>query len=167
MPEARKRPCTICRRWFRINPRVGARQRACSKPECQTARRKKTQANWRRRNPDYAACYRLDQRAAQAEPPPEPLRLVAPLNQLPWDLAKDEFGAQGADFIGVACALILRATKDQLLAYLIDPTRLPATLPLLPQKTSSRPPHTGSRTGGNDATGVSPPRSALETSASP
>ncbi len=39
MPEARKRPCSICRRWFRPDPRVGDRQHACTKPECQTARR--------------------------------------------------------------------------------------------------------------------------------
>lgn len=167
MPEARKKPCTICRRWFLPNPKVGARQRACCEPECQTARRKKTQAQWRQRNPDYAAAYRLEQRAAQTQPPPEPLRLPLPLPQLPWDFAKDQFGAQGTDFLGVMSALILRAAKDQFLAYLVDPTRLPATLPLSPQKTSSRPPHTGPRTSGHDATGVSPSRPALETSASP
>ena len=50
MPEARKRPCRICRRWFRPKPRVGDRQRACGKPDCQTARRQKTQENWRARN---------------------------------------------------------------------------------------------------------------------
>ena len=44
MPEARKRPCTICRRWFRPNPRVGSRQRACGNPECQAARRQKKMA---------------------------------------------------------------------------------------------------------------------------
>jgi hypothetical protein len=33
--------------------------------------------------------------------PPEPLRLPAPLNRLPWDIAQDEFGVKGADFIGV------------------------------------------------------------------
>src|ERR1017187_3106007 len=30
--------------------------------------------------------YRIDQRAAQTESPPEPLRMPAPLNQLPWDV---------------------------------------------------------------------------------
>jgi hypothetical protein len=39
----RKRPCAICYPWFRLNPRVGERQRACY----QAARRQKTQANWR------------------------------------------------------------------------------------------------------------------------
>src|ERR1039457_771425 len=111
MPEARKRPCTICRRWFRPDPRVGVRQRACTKPECQTARRLKTQASWRYRNQGYAFVWRLDRRATQAQQPPEPLRLPAPLNQLPWDFAKDQFGAQGADFIGVMGALILRTCE--------------------------------------------------------
>lgn len=113
MPEARKRHCRICRQWFRPDPRIGQRQRACGKPECQTTRRQKTQANWRKRNPEYAAAYRIQQRAVARDPPPQPLRMPPPLNQLPWDLAKDEFGAQGADFIGVMGGLLLRAAKDQ------------------------------------------------------
>ena len=45
MLKARKRPCTSCRQWFRHDPGVGERQRACDRPECQTARRRKTQAS--------------------------------------------------------------------------------------------------------------------------
>jgi hypothetical protein len=74
MPKARKKPCRICRRWFQPDARVGERQRACGKPECQTARRQKTQADWRKRNPDYTISWRLDQRAART-PPPEALRV--------------------------------------------------------------------------------------------
>jgi len=62
--------------------------------------------------------------------------MPAPLNQLPWDVAKDQFGLQGADFIGVMGALIIRSAKDQFRVYLIDPTRLSGTLPLPTQKTS-------------------------------
>jgi hypothetical protein len=72
--------------WFRPDPRVGARQRVCSKAECRALHRQKTQASWRRRNPGYAIAYRIDQRA-QAESPPEALRVPAPLNQLPWEFA--------------------------------------------------------------------------------
>jgi len=159
MPKARKKPCTICRRWFRPDPRVGERQRACDRPECQAARRQKTQASWRQRNPDYAIAWRLDRRKAQAEAP-EPLRLPPPLPRLPWDLAKDEFGVQGADFLGVMSALILRAAKDQLRPYPLDPRGLPSRLPAAREKTISRLPHTGSRSGA-DATGVSPTGTAL------
>src|ERR1700756_1853068 len=128
MPEARKRPCTISRLGSRPDLRVGKRQRACDQPECQTARRRKTQASWRRRNPDYAIAWRLDRRQAQTEEP-EPLRLPPPLPQLPWSLAKDQFGAQGADFLGVMGTLILRAAKDQIRPYPPDPTGLPSRLP--------------------------------------
>jgi hypothetical protein len=166
MPEARKRPCRICRRWFRPDSRVGVRQRACHAPECQTARRQKTQASWRSRNAGYAIAWRIDRRAVQARQPPEPLRLPAPLNQLPWDVAKDQFGAQGADFIGVMGALILRTAKDQLGPYPIDPTRLPGTLPTPPRKTSPGFEHTETRTA-SDAIGVSPTGPARGASASP
>jgi len=129
MAAPRKRPCSICRRWFRPDVRVGNRQHACRKPECQAARRKKTQASWRAANPDYATAYRIQQRSAQPQPP-ETLRLPAPLSRLPWDLAKDEFGAKGADFLGVMGTLLVRSAKDQLRTYHIDPTRVPGTLPL-------------------------------------
>src|ERR1019366_6431710 len=155
MPVARKRPCKICRRWFYPDQRVGARQRACGDPECQRSRRQKTQASWRNRNPDYAAYYRIQQRSAQ-NPLPEPLRLPPPLIKLPWDLAKDEFGIQGADFIAVACALVLRTAKDQFRSYVIDPAGLPGTLPPPPKKTSRGLMHTETRTGDHDATGISP-----------
>ena len=82
MPEARKKPCAICRRWFRPDPRIGARQRACSTPECQTTRRRKTQSSWRARNPEYAAGYSIQQRALRTDPPAEPLRLVVDRGRL-------------------------------------------------------------------------------------
>ena len=81
MSDLRKKPCCVCRQWFRPNPRVGARQRMCGKAECRVLHRQKTQAQWRSRNPGYAIAYRIDQRAAQTEPP-EVLRVPAPLDQL-------------------------------------------------------------------------------------
>ena len=164
MPKARKRPCAICRRWFRPDARAGDRQHACGKPECQASRRRKTQASWRRRNPGYAIAWRIDQRAAQTQPSPEPLRLPAPLNQLPWEFAKDQFGPQRADFIGVMGALMVRSAKDQFLAYPVDSTRLSGTLLLPSQKTSADLGHT--EPAGDNATGVSPTRPAMGTSAS-
>src|SRR5215471_8936517 len=128
MPAPRKRPCSICRRWFRPYPRVGARQRACGKPDCQAARRKKTQARWRAKNPDYAAGYRLQRRNSQ-ERTPEALRVPAPLNRLPWDLAKDEIGGKATDFLGVMSALLVRSAKDQIRPHAADSRRVPGALP--------------------------------------
>ena len=131
MPDVRKRPCSICRRWFRPDPRVGVRQRVCGQPECQATRRKKTQASWRARNPDYFLGRRMQARGVLAQPP-EPLRLPAPLSRLPWDIAQDEFGVKGADFIGVMGALLVHAAQDQFLAYSPDSIGVVGTLPHIP-----------------------------------
>lgn len=153
MPDARKRPCRICRRWFRPDVRVGDRQHVCGEPDCQKARRRKTQASWRARNPGYATAYRIEQR--NRDPDAEPLRTPPPLSRLPWDLAKDQFGGQGADFIGVASRLLLRTAKDQFKAYLIDSKGLAGTLPDHPRKTRSGPADTETRAADDAATGVS------------
>jgi hypothetical protein len=138
MPVARKRPCCICHRWFRPDKRVGSRQRACGKPSCQSSRRCKKQAAWRARNPDYFSGRRIQTRGACDEPP-EPLRLLPPLNRLPWDIAQSQFGAQGADFIGVMGALLLHHTQSQLKPYSVDSREDLAALPHLTAQSQIQP----------------------------
>ena len=155
MPDAPKRPCCICRRWFRPDPRIGLRQCACGQPDCQAARRIRTQKSWRDRNPDYFAARRIQERSKQ-DHPPEPLRLPTPLNELPWDIAQDEFGVKGADFIGAFGTVLLRAAQDQFRAYTTDSTGL--TNGLLPKLAQDqiRPVGESVRVGVSDETGVSP-----------
>jgi hypothetical protein len=111
----KKRPCKICRRWFYPDRRVGERQRACSKRSCQEARRSRTQASWRRRNRDYFTARRLQLRQVSQEEGTalEPLQLAPPLSDLPWDIAQDEFGPVGTDFLGYLGRVLLRTGKDQ------------------------------------------------------
>jgi hypothetical protein len=95
-----KRPCRICRRWFVPDRRVGGRQSACPATACQIARRVRTQASWRRRNPDYFIAHRIQRRrlsADEAQAAVLPLVLPPPLSQLPWDLVQEEFGIAGTD----------------------------------------------------------------------
>ena len=49
----RKRPCSICRRWFRPHPRLKDRQRTCRDPECQRERHRRKCAQWNKSNGDY------------------------------------------------------------------------------------------------------------------
>jgi hypothetical protein len=135
MPDARKRPCCICRCWFRPDNRVGDRQGACSKPACQAERRRKKQAAWRARNRDYFIARRIQSRGGLAQTP-EPLRLPPPLGRLPWDVAQSQFGVQGADFIGVMGTLLLRAAQFQFRTYLLD-SKIDADT-LLPQEAQSQ-----------------------------
>jgi hypothetical protein len=103
---------------------VGDRQRVCPRAECQAARRKKTQASWRASNPDYFTARRLKERAAKVlpppAPPPPPLRVPAPLDRLPWDIAQDQFGSQGADFLGIFGRVLLGAGQDPMRVQAAD-----------------------------------------------
>ena len=78
-----------------------------------------TQKSWRDRNQDYFIARRIQERGKQDQSP-EPLRLPPPLSRLPWDIAQDEFGVKGADFIGVFGTVLLRAAQDQFKAYPSD-----------------------------------------------
>jgi hypothetical protein len=127
-----KRPCCRCRHWFVPDRRVGRRQRACSAPACQIARRAATQASWRRRNPDYFIAHRLQRRGLKAEEADavvSPLVLPPPLSHLPWDLAQDAFGVVGTDFLGHLGRVLLVAAQDQKAGQVLDPTGEAGRLP--------------------------------------
>jgi hypothetical protein len=118
-----KRPCRICRRWFVPDRRVGRRPRVCSAPTCQTTRRARTQASWRRRNPDYFIAHRMQRRRLEAEEAKGavlPLVLPPPLSQLPWDVAQEAFGLTGTDFLSHLGRVLLVAAQDQKAGQVID-----------------------------------------------
>jgi len=45
--------CKFCGRYFTPDKRVGDRQKACSRKECQRARKQLAQSNWVKKNPNY------------------------------------------------------------------------------------------------------------------
>ena len=49
----RKRKCPACGRWYLPHPHTAYHQKYCSTSPCQRERRRRTQARWRGRNPDY------------------------------------------------------------------------------------------------------------------
>ncbi len=48
----RKR-CVYCKRFFRPDPRVGARQKSCGDGECRRRRKRESQRRWLEANPGY------------------------------------------------------------------------------------------------------------------
>jgi hypothetical protein len=113
-PRSRRRRCAICHHGFTADAHVGDRQLVCSRPECQKARRKGTQAAWRKRHPGYFIEWRAKKRAAQSEAEViDPPRLPPPLDGLPWELAQVELGSIGADFIASLGRKVLGHAKDQ------------------------------------------------------
>jgi hypothetical protein len=47
-------------------------------------------------------------------------RLPAPLDRLPWDVAQDEFGVQGAEFLGEFGRLLMKSAQDEMAAQVHD-----------------------------------------------
>jgi hypothetical protein len=92
----------------------------------------RTQASWRRRNPDYFIAHRVQRRRLKADDAQggvSPLMLPPPLSQLPWDLAREEFGVAGTDFLGHLGRVLLVAVQDQKTAQVIDSKGDPVRLP--------------------------------------
>jgi hypothetical protein len=77
----------------------------------------------RAHNPDYFIAHRVQRRRLKADDAQggvPPLVLPPPLSQLPWDLAQEEFGVAGTDFLGHLGRVLLVAVQDQKTAQVID-----------------------------------------------
>ena len=97
----RQRHCVICKKPFTAHARQGDRQRTCGESECQHELRRRNQAAWRKAHPGYFIAWRVKERAeSNASEPVDPPRVPPPLTRLPWELAQEEFGVAGADFLG-------------------------------------------------------------------
>lgn len=46
-----RRRCEYCGRWYAPDPRTAGQQKACPRPECRLARRRRKQRRWRALNP--------------------------------------------------------------------------------------------------------------------
>ena len=113
---ARKRPCRICRRWFRPHPRAGDRQRICSSPDCQRERHRRACATWRRQHPDYDREDRLRRRLQV----PEKATAAAPLRGIDWSAARDAVGLQVAVVIEETGQVLQHWARDAVSAQGTD-----------------------------------------------
>lgn len=122
--KRRKKPCSICGRWFLPDVRLGGRQRTCGARECRIACKAKSQARWRERNPDYQADRRLRAQVRAAESEPAGRRLSAPpafMAALPWRQVKTLMGAKTA----VATTFLLRMLDRELKTLMRAEIRMP------------------------------------------
>jgi len=149
----RKKPCSICGKWFQPNARVGTRQKACCK-KCSDELRRRTQAKWRQKNPEYFKARwlrersrrsRAADRAAEAvrealkagrEPPaveerqeaPRVVRMRGELRGLPWESVQSEIGVETTDFIAVVATLLLRLMQSEIRRQVAGSKRDPPRL---------------------------------------
>jgi hypothetical protein len=48
-----RRKCPFCRRWFHPHPRLKRRQQTCGRSECRRQQKRKSNRQWRAKDPDY------------------------------------------------------------------------------------------------------------------
>lgn len=93
-----KRPCRICGKWFRVDPREGDRQHVCSSRPCQRERHRRACCDWHRRNPGYDRGTRLRRRLHLCPPPPSTPPVdpfgASPLRKVNLEAARDAVGQE-------------------------------------------------------------------------
>lgn len=113
---AGRRPCAICRKWFRQDPRVKHIQKVCGARECQRERHRRSCAWWRRRNPDYDRENRLRKRLGrEVEKRGEPL-WRDPGSEIDWEVARDAIGLKAAVIIEESQQVLYRWARDAISA---------------------------------------------------
>jgi hypothetical protein len=149
----RKKPCSICRKWFTPDRRVGSRQKTCSE-ECRKEWRRRKQTEWRENNPEYFKARWLKERSRRAaeadqaaanviedikagrEPaplkerprPPSVIRMCGELRRIPWRAMQSEIGIEVTDSIMVVAKVMLQAVQSEKKAEVTENKREPPRL---------------------------------------
>ena len=117
--KRRSRPCSVCRRWFVPDPRVGWRQKTCGAESCRKEQKRRRQADWSKRNADYWTERRLREQAERVKkgrgasvirPPPREL------GRLPIDFAQAAIGAQGLVIVSFCARIGYQAAQAAIAA---------------------------------------------------
>ncbi|MBP7550038.1 MAG: hypothetical protein KA761_07105 [Gemmatimonadaceae bacterium] len=113
----RKRPCSICRRWFLPDARVGGRQYACGQEACQRERHRRNDRQWRAANPNYDRGRRWEDAIAVAKAAPKagpPANTPPPASGLPWDVVQDELKVEGRVILVEIARVMGRHVQDEM-----------------------------------------------------
>ena len=65
----KKRPCSICRKWFQPDVRQQDRQQTCGRPDCKNELHRRNCDKWNKRNKEYFANNYLAKKIEQIEEP--------------------------------------------------------------------------------------------------
>ena len=105
------RPCGVCRKWFRPDPKVGARQHVCGSVACQQELHRRNCANWHRRNPGLEKETRFEERLVEPDQATQE-RLADPLEAIDWPFAKAVIDLKTVILIRETGKVILQRVRD-------------------------------------------------------
>ena len=129
MRQLKKRPCRICKKWFRPNSRLGDRQKTCGALECQRQWHIRTCTQWNLKNRAFAKeSYlkdRLDQLApgskTSSPPLPPPSKSSPPWTSpldYPRGVVQEVIGAQQLIIIDYIARLLIRRVQEVIVPQL-------------------------------------------------
>jgi hypothetical protein len=112
MVEAR--PCSVCGVVFQPHPRVGERQKACSRTECQRERHRRNCAAWHELNPGYDRERRLRARVVRNETSTSSGQEVAsdPLAQIRWKVVRDAVAPEWGTVLEEVLVHVVQWVRD-------------------------------------------------------
>jgi len=122
----KKRPCRICRRWFRPHARLKDRQKTCGDPACQKEWHRRTCARWNKDNGEYFKEIYLDKKlkaevACRDSTGPLARKSRFP-GALPREIVQEVIGTQHLIIIEYFGQLLLRRVQEALRAQPFDNT---------------------------------------------
>jgi hypothetical protein len=122
-----KKRCSICGCWFYPNPKVRHCQRTCGKAECRAAHKKRSQAHWSRKNPNYWRARRLAEKANAAGEARSGAATIrsppAAMAQIPWDVVQEAFGAEGTVILAFLVRVACRSAQDAMDSKSLESTK--------------------------------------------
>lgn len=107
----RRRRCRICNRLFLPDPRVGNRQRACGRAECQRERHRLACHEWRKKEQPALEGERLR------------CRLGVHQDELRLKVVQDECGLKVKVIIEECLRLVLAGVRDECPSIILDQRR--------------------------------------------
>jgi hypothetical protein len=140
-PRLRKRPCSVCKRWFMPDSRVRHCQKTCSE-DCGKKRAARRQADWRRKKPDHSEELRVRRAVRRAEQDGAVIE-VRPrdglLAKVPWAIVQTAMGTKNAVIIAFALRLLDRDRQTAIRVRIAGTSRSPGRLPKGGAQTAMEP----------------------------
>ena len=106
----KKRPCTVCRKWFMPHPRLGDRQRTCADPACRRELHRRS-----------CAAYREQEREAVQEERVR-ARIADDSGGLDRAAVRDAIGLQQAVVLEEFARVLVPGTRDAFRAQVLEVT---------------------------------------------
>lgn len=109
-----KRPCSVCKRWFAKDPRVGDRHRTCDRHECQTVAGRRASAKWRRENPESVIAGRLRRKLPKSPPDPPEVAVLDPMRHFSPTVVRHVMGVKESVLLEEVAKVLVSIARHEM-----------------------------------------------------